>query len=223
MTESHETPLSRWEIVGAWLHVWTPPRNARVPPVPWRKIGIWTAVGVVVCGVALAIAVPRIDTGKRAGAARDAASLAASRAAEHRRLVAEQRVHRGRAAGRGDRVAIYGAATSAVLADAKARVADGELETAVSGIVCAPAEGSGQPAHVERIASVPVGAFDCTAITGKIARSSRNVAGALGYPFRLKVDFAHRSFLWCKQNPLPGERSVPDPSQVVRLPAACRV
>ena len=30
--------LGRLEILGAWLGVWTPPRGAAVPPVPWRLI-----------------------------------------------------------------------------------------------------------------------------------------------------------------------------------------
>src|SRR4051812_9326358 len=26
------------EIVGAWLHLWVPPRDVEIPPVPWRKL-----------------------------------------------------------------------------------------------------------------------------------------------------------------------------------------
>jgi hypothetical protein len=224
MTQSHESPgrwaarapappLSRWEVLGAWLHVWTPPRDAQVPPVPWRRIGIWSAVAVVLLGVAAAIAVPRIDSGKRESAARDARELAKLRAAERARIVREQRVHGGRADG--GRSAVYGAATAAVLGDARARVHSGELSSPVSDLVCDRAEGAPPPGRV--------GAYDCTAITGRIAKGERNSAGLLGYPFRLKVDYARGTYVWCKQNPLPGEQVVPDPSQVVPLPRACRV
>jgi hypothetical protein len=220
MTESHEwsrrsdaaPPLSRFEVLGAWLHVWTPPRDARVPPVPWRRIGLWSAVTVVVLGIAAAIAVPLISSGKREGAARDARVRSAQRAAERARIELEQRVHRGRATARAGRAAVYAAATAAVLADARARVKAGELDSAVSDIQCDRAEGATAP-----------GQYDCTAITGRIAKGERNAAGALGYPFRLKVDFAHARFVWCKQNPLPGEQVVPDPRQVVPLPKACQV
>jgi hypothetical protein len=75
----------------------------------------------------------------------------------------------------------------------------------------------------ERDPSLKAGAWDCTAVTDHIERSQISVAGAIGYPFRLKVDFARSSYVWCKQNPIAGERSVPDPSQVVPLPAACQV
>src|SRR3712207_7944463 len=33
---SEEHRLSRWEVLGAWLRLWTPPREVEVPPVPWR-------------------------------------------------------------------------------------------------------------------------------------------------------------------------------------------
>jgi hypothetical protein len=36
------------------------------------------------------------------------------------------------------------------------------------------------------------------------------------------VDFDAFSFAWCKTNPVPGERVVPDPRTVVELPRACR-
>src|SRR5690348_14308912 len=99
MRHSHDTvpKLSRWETLGAWLHVWTPHRDAEVPPVPWRTITIGTVLAIVVVAVAGVLAIPRIDAAKRAGAARDARALAAARAAERRRTKAEQAVHRGSA------------------------------------------------------------------------------------------------------------------------------
>src|SRR6478752_3106688 len=100
MTQSHETgtPVSRWEILGAWLHVWTPPRGAQIPPIPWRRIGIWTAIGTAVLAIAAAIAVPRISAGKQAGAHRDAVTQARDRAAERRRIEISQTPHHGLAA-----------------------------------------------------------------------------------------------------------------------------
>jgi hypothetical protein len=229
MTQSHEPHLTRWEVLGAWLHLWTPPRGARVPAVPWRRIGIWTAVAVVVLGIAAAIAIPRIDSGKRAGAARDAASLSRSQAAERARVVRSQAPHRGRAAMRAgtvtvaDRVALFAAAQDAVLADARARVRAGTLESPVSEVACGPAEDSGLAPHPERDPAVRTAGYDCTAVTGHIEPGERNVAGALGYPFRLKVDFARFTYVWCKQTPLPGEQVAPDPRTVVPLPTACRL
>src|SRR4051812_20957085 len=48
MTRSHDSApkLGRWETLGAWLHVWTPHRDAEVPPVPWRTITIGTLLTI---------------------------------------------------------------------------------------------------------------------------------------------------------------------------------
>src|SRR3954464_5661281 len=82
---------SIFEIVGAWLRVWTPPRDVEIPPVPWRKLAIATGVAIVVLGAALAVLVPRIDSAKESRAAKDAAAAAHARAANRARIVAEQR------------------------------------------------------------------------------------------------------------------------------------
>ena len=55
-----------------------------------------------------------------------------------------------------------------------------------------------------------------------IVGTETNVSGQLGYPFRAVVDFKAFSFVWCKTNPVPGERVVPDPRAVVQLPRVCR-
>ena len=57
------------EIIGAWLHIWTPPRDAYVPPIPWRKLAIGAGIGAVVLGAVLAVMVPRINEGKESRAA----------------------------------------------------------------------------------------------------------------------------------------------------------
>src|SRR5258707_12851686 len=88
---SADPRLTRWETVGAWLHIWTPPKGLEVPPVPWRKLALWGLVGVIVIGAAAAIAVPRINAGKKAGAADVARQQAAADSAERARLRADRR------------------------------------------------------------------------------------------------------------------------------------
>ena len=44
-TAGNQRRASVLEIVGVWLHVWTAPRDVEIPPVPWRKLAIWTGVG----------------------------------------------------------------------------------------------------------------------------------------------------------------------------------
>src|SRR4051795_1222250 len=92
-TKSRDPRLTRWETIGAWLHVWTPPKGLEVPPVPWRKLAIWGTVGVIVLGAAAAVAVPRIDASKKEGAAERARAQAVAAAAEAARLRADQAVH----------------------------------------------------------------------------------------------------------------------------------
>jgi hypothetical protein len=40
-------------VLGAWLGVWTPPREADVPPIPWRKVALGAAAVAVAAGLAL--------------------------------------------------------------------------------------------------------------------------------------------------------------------------
>src|SRR4051794_24300173 len=91
------TRLSRFEVLGAWLHVWTPHRDAEVPAVPVRRILTWTLVGLLLLGGASLLVVPAIQDAKRRGDARDARSLAARQAAERRAIERAQRPRHGRA------------------------------------------------------------------------------------------------------------------------------
>ena len=55
-----ERRLGRLEVLGAWLRVWTPPRGAVVPPVPWRPLAIAAALVAVALLAAAALLVPGI-------------------------------------------------------------------------------------------------------------------------------------------------------------------
>src|SRR3954453_11410120 len=100
MARGGETPrrASVLEIVGAWLHVWTAPRDAVVPPVPWRKLALWTGVAVVVLGVALAVMIPRINEGKQERAAPSAADQARAQKVNRARIIKLQQPRTGSAA-----------------------------------------------------------------------------------------------------------------------------
>jgi hypothetical protein len=39
------TELGPLQVVGAWLGLWTPPRDAVVPPVPWRRLLLGIVLG----------------------------------------------------------------------------------------------------------------------------------------------------------------------------------
>jgi hypothetical protein len=203
------------EIVGAWLHVWTPPRDVDVPPVPWRKLAVATAVGVVVCGVAAALIVPAIDRGKERRAARERAQTAAINAAERRRIIREQVPRHAGAPGlRPDRAALLARVQFDISRDAAARVRAGELKGPVGATSCQPAADA-RPRPGQAV-------FDCLTVASRIAASGASGAGAVGYPFRAVVDWRTFAYTWCKTNPVPAELEVPDPRTVVELPPACR-
>ena len=86
---------SKLETVGAWLGLWTPPRDVTVPPVPWRKVALGAAgLAVVVAAFAL-LAAPAIDDAKDERAARDRAALDERAAARRARIDADQRPRSG--------------------------------------------------------------------------------------------------------------------------------
>ena len=77
MARAERESIGPFETVGAWLHLWTPPREVEVPPVPKRKLAIGALIAAVVLGAAAAVAVPAIDSGKKEGAAQRRAKAAA--------------------------------------------------------------------------------------------------------------------------------------------------
>jgi hypothetical protein len=225
--------LGRIEVIGAWLRLWTPPRGADVPPVPWRKLAIGGALTVAALGVAAALAVPRIERGKEEGQTREQERLDRRRAADRRRRVAEQRPVRATVerrpgplapgAERRVRVRLLAALEGRITADARRRARAGELESAATRTECVPAPSAVARAGAERVVTRRRDVYDCLAITRVIGSTATNPRGAIGYPFRAVVDFERGRLTWCKTNPAPGERAVPDPRRVAPLPRACRL
>jgi len=216
---------SIFEIVGAWLRLWTPPRDVEIPPVPWKKLAIGTVAALVVVGAALAVLVPRIDSGKQSRAAKDAAAAAHARAANRARIVHEQQPRHGAdaalkpAAGASAsertaaRTALVHRVEAAIFDDSRARARAGEIRNVEGPTTCTITPGT-------KVGIV--GVYDCFTVTRAIKSTSGNVAGTIGYPYRAVVDFGKFSYTWCKTEQFPGERLIPDPRTVVQLPPACR-
>jgi hypothetical protein len=218
--------LGRLETVGAWLHLWTPPRDAVVPPVPWRHIGIGAAIVALVVGALAAWLVPRIDQAKRRAAATEQWQLAALSARERRVLARDQRLHTGRAGARpADRAAaqrtVLADLERAITADARARTAAGTLSRHILSTTCVPFTRG--PVRAAPPPTATAGTYECTAVTREIPRSARNTTGAIGYPFWARVNFRRGTFQWCKVNLRPGERGIGGEAAVVALPAACNL
>lgn len=210
--------LGRMETLSAWLGLWKP-RDAEVPPVPWRKVAIGLSVLGVLLVVVAVLAVPAIRSGKEEGAAREERAAAEARERRRERLREEQAAHHGRGRPARDgaaRAALLERVKASIAADARRRAAAGELGGGpVRRVDCRPSPGSGGGGSAGRAS------FGCTAVTREIPAGPRNVPGALGHPFVAVVDFRTGGYAWCKTNPVPGERVVPDPRDVVELPREC--
>jgi hypothetical protein len=222
------------ETVGAWLRLWTPPRDVEVPPVPVRALAIGGVAALAVVVAATAFVAPRIDDSKDRAAAAEQRERDARRLAERERIRAEQRARRADAAGlrpgpgatdaeqRAARAALVARAEREIGADARQRAADGELKRRPGATECDPYPPRDDGERPEQDLSVRRGTYDCLVLVRAIEGTERNVGGRLGYPFRAVLDFEAFRIAWCKTNPIPGERVVPDPRYVVELPRACR-
>lgn len=232
MSKPETEKLSRWEILGAWLHLWTPRRGVPVPPVPWPKVAIGAAGVLLVLGAAVAFFGPRIADTKESDRKEAARRDAEFRAREKQRLRAEQGLHRARAerppadgltAGgeRRARRAMLAEIERSILADAKERVKAGALSTAVVRVSCDPYPRSVKAVGPEETLETSIGRYACLAVTREIIFAGTD-RGELGYPFWAKVDFDTGRYAWCKINPKPGEltggRAV-----IVPLPKACKL
>jgi hypothetical protein len=205
-----------------------------VPPVPVRRILTWSVVGALVLGGAALLIVPAIRDAKRRGDARDARAAAALQARERRAIELAQRPRRGHAPrphhlarlSDAERLRLRGAllrsSEAAILGDARERVRSGALKNRVSTVECrrTPPGSDPRAPGAEADLRERIGAYDCIAVTRFIPNGADR--GALGYPFRLVVDYGRFDYVWCKSTPVPGEQAIPDPSKVVGLPAACR-
>ena len=188
--------LTRWEILGAWLHVWTPPKGLEVPPIPWRKLALWAAVAAIVIGVAAAIAVPRIDQGKKIGAAERAHQAAIADAAERARLRADQRVHELTVPAGTNLVASLEAA---ITADAKARARAKTISGPVLSTACTYTSTDVTQFPGSRV-------YKCFVTTASGLRGEGSDVLGTGYPFVATIYAKQRRLAWCKQNPHADEK-----------------
>jgi hypothetical protein len=189
--------LTRWELLGAWLHIWTPPKDVPVPPLPRRKAAAWALALLAATGVGLALLIPPLERGKRAGAARLAAEQAAIVAAETARLRADQAIHR---ASGGAGTPLVRQLEQAVTADARARAAAHTLDGPVVDTQCAPAGRSVVLYPGSRV-------YTCFVATAANRAGARGDRFSVGYEFVATIYFGSRRLAWCKENPRPGEKT----------------
>jgi hypothetical protein len=222
---------TRWEhcpACGASFFVKPP----RLSPRQRRLVTVALACAAVAAAALILPSLLRKGEESRSAAAQRHAALAI---AEARRLRAEQRPHRGRpaslrppapgaspAARLRARKALVADVERAILRDARARVARGELDGPIRSAQCGPLQRAGRgkritPDHEDL--SKPIGRYDCIAVETDDVRAPGGEIIQLGYAFVAAVDFRTFAYVWCKNNPAPGERGAP--LALVRLDRAC--
>jgi hypothetical protein len=198
------------------------PGLLKLPSFLYRKLGprgrvaAKIAMAVFVVGVVLAaiVLVPRIADTKRERTDRERREAAAAAAERRRRLIAEQRPHRGRSGSRRSRAAVLAGLEAAILADARARAASGELSgPAAKSVRCRPPTGADPDAG--RVA------YDCIAITSVLPEDENLPQGVIGHPFRAVVEYSTGRYTWCKISGRAGEGGLSAKDPAVRIPRAC--
>lgn len=223
---------SRWETLGAWLRLWTPPRDTYVPPrPPGRRLAlIALAVGVPLAA-AVIVGFAAIDRGKEQGAARDRHAEAAIVARETARLRVDQAPHHARGAAlplgapparlRAARTQLIVYLQNRITADALARYRAHRLDRHVVSTDCYPFV---RPAVVnppQPPLTAREGRYECIAVTGSLGPPTSRASAVTGYPFWARVDFRNSKLVWCKTNRRPGEHGVNGELAFVPLAPEC--
>ncbi len=198
-------------------------------PRPWGKIALGALVVLILAAASYPLfAALRDDAGEERTAA-DRRQVALEER-ERARLRRESRpvARTGPAAAPGadplaHRAALVGWAERRITADARRRVADGELRGRFLGTACTPFPNTEGRRTAERAPTLTVGRYDCVAYTSKFELpevSGKRRTGYFGNPYWLVVEYADSKLVWCKVTPRAGEggRSL----AVVPVPAPCR-
>jgi len=145
-----------------------------------------------------------------------------------RQLQAKQRPRFGRSASRAPagaspraalaaRAALMDDLSVAMLADARGRVRRGTLDGPILRVDCEPFPRSVKRAGADEDLSRRRGRYYCVAVTAEFKRTGESIGGALGHPYRAKVDFVSGRYAYCQVSGRPD----PTPDPRVTTPRAC--
>ena len=204
--ETPETPMRRCPHCGAqertrYEHCTAcgksyfvdPPRFSRQTRRALTVLGTVTALG------ALTLLVVVLEHQATDNASRERARRAAAVAAERRRLIRDQTPHHA-IVPREARHQMVARLEEAITADARGRVARGELRaSAVRATRCGPLNPR-QRVPDENDPEKPLGRYSCLAVTQSARR--RGGTSDLGLPFVAVIDFRRGGLTWCKDNPV---------------------
>jgi hypothetical protein len=206
-------PLPGLAGLPAWI--W-----GRLPPA--GKVGV-ALLPVVAVGLVLALG-PGIEQGKEERASAEAERLERARAerVERQRREQQPRFARGEpaAASLPARRHLLAEASVAVRRDARARVQTGALSGPIRRVQCEPYPRTVDRPGAEENPSRRFGRYACLAVTAAFGATAEHEAGAIGHPYRVRIDFDSGRYAFCKVAGRAGEGSIGQ-APVVRVPAAC--
>lgn len=179
----------------------------------WRRMPPVAKVGLVLSFVALiAVALvigPDIRQSKSERERAEQQERLRARAAREARIRREQRPRfvDGPAATSGvaARRRLLDAASASVLADARRRVASGQLRGPIRGIDCEPFPRNVAGIGAEDSTEQRFGRYACIAITAEFTETESTSGGLLGHPYRMRIDFDSGRYAFCKIAGRPAE------------------
>ena len=94
----------------------------------------------------------------------------------------------------------------------------GELDGPVKSVSCGPLIRNPGNVGEEEDLSNRRARYDCVAVKREVMKGGK-VVGLFGHPFVGTADFKRFTYVWCKDNKVPGERG--KPLAKVPIPAVC--
>jgi hypothetical protein len=189
--------------------------------LPWLKDWMrWTlgALAAAALITTIILVTPGIRETKSERAARLAREKTALIDSTRARMIREQRPVRGvakelpalaadatDAEKRAARRALVVALEQAIYADAQVRIKKNQLDGPVRFVECGPLVKSPDGITDDETLTKKLGRYDCVGVKTDVRRFGRTVA-LFGHPYVGTVDFTKNSYVFCKDNKVPGER-----------------
>lgn len=223
MTGSHVSDEDPWdgartaqreEVRAIWAGRGAPaPREPR--RTPRRRIALISAGALAVVAVIAFVFVPAMRDDADEFARRQAAELRRAKAAERARLLREgipvRRTGPSRQAGEAPlahRERLVAAGEAAITADARRRVASGEMRGPVAGTRCRTFPFTETRSRQEADAAVPRNHYQCIAFSRRFALpelEGEKRTGLIGQPYWLVLDYRSARMTFCRISPRAGE------------------
>jgi hypothetical protein len=204
------------------------PGLAQLPAFVWRRLSRVAKVAVVAAGVAAVVAAillaPGIKRSRDEHARQDAAERARIQQQDLEKTRRQQRPRFARGAPAPSDVAARGrllaSAEASIQTDASRRSAAGEFNGPIMRVECDGYPPDAEATPPEADPSMRTGLYACLAVTSEVPATSGNRGGALGHPYRVRIDFSAGRYAFCKVRGRPGELAV-RARPAVPLPRVC--